>query len=194
MFYWQLSFIIILVVLLPLVAVYQHDIKHVVIGFSKRKAKVTGANMAIAKQSNCLLTAYVLADSSNYPGYDLLQTLTICDLEYDSDLRIFHKYNKNNERWFSLALASEPGTFDLDKLGATSFVGVALFMELSTLGANAKLALDDFLITLEQIQEELGGVIVDAKRQPINDVLKEKWSNYADNICRQHGTRDLFDS
>lgn len=194
MYYWQLSSIFIMFVLLALTKVYQKNITGFVAAFFKKKEKIKGSDMAIAKQSNCLLTAYVLADNSNYAGYDLLQTLTICNLEYDSDLRIFHKYNEKNERWFSLALASEPGTFDLDKLGSASFTGVALFMELATLGANAKLALDDFLVTLEQIQEELGGVIVDARRNPISNSLKDKWNNYADNICRQHGTRDLFDS
>jgi len=141
MYYWQLSSIFIMFVLLALTKVYQKNITGFVAAFFKKKEKIKGSDMAIAKQSNCLLTAYVLADNSNYAGYDLLQTLTICNLEYDSDLRIFHKYNEKNERWFSLALASEPGTFDLDKLGSASFTGVALFMELATLGANAKLAL-----------------------------------------------------
>ena len=142
---------------------------------------------------NPVVSAFVLAEHAGYAGYALLQALTICDLHYDHTSQIFHKYSTDKQAWFSLAVAKEPGTFDFDQLGSVTYPGVALFMDLSVLGAQAQAALQDFFLTLTQIQEELGGQIVDARRQPIPDVTKAEWEQYAEHITRQHGsTRDLF--
>ena len=140
-----------------------------------------------------VVSAFVLAEHDEYAGYALLQALTICDLHYDHMSQIFHKYGPNKQIWFSLAVAKEPGTFDFDQLGAVAYPGVVLFMDLSDLGVHADTALQEFFRTLTQIQEELGGTIVNARREPIADSSKKRWRQYAEHIAKQHaGTRDLF--
>jgi|GEM_PF-4003618 len=146
-----------------------------------------------AQPIDTVVSAFVLAEHDEYAGYALLQALTICDLHYDHTSQTFHKYGVNKQLWFSLAVAKEPGTFDFDQLGAVTYPGVVLFMDLSDLGVHADTALQDFFLTLTQIQEELGGAIVNARREPIADSCKKRWIQYAEHIAKQHaGTRDLF--
>lgn len=140
-----------------------------------------------------VVSAFVLAECEAYTGYALLQALTICDLRYDHKSQIFHKYGTNQQRWFSLAIAKEPGVFDFSKMGSVTYPGVVLFMDLADLGVHADAALQDFFLTLVQIQEELGGVIVDANRAPLTGQTKKKWIQYAEHVVKLNGsTPDFF--
>jgi FtsZ-interacting cell division protein ZipA len=160
---------------------------------SWRRSKPHPKPSPIAQPIDTVVSAYVLAEHQEYTGYALLQALTICDLHYDHVSQIFHKYGGNKQPWFSLAVAKEPGVFDFDQLGSVTYPGVVLFMDLSDLGRQAETALQDFFLTLSQIQEEVGGVIVNARREPIADSVKKQWLQYAEHVARQHGgTRDLF--
>ena len=140
-----------------------------------------------------LISAFIVPKSDKFNGYDLLQALTICDLSYDIGEQIFHKYNAKNERIFSLACASNSGTFNMIELGSSRYDGVVMFFELSNVMPNTVKVLDVFLQTLEQLKYELNGVIVDSLRKPIDDAKISHWYSIADKKSQQFGTLDMFD-
>jgi FtsZ-interacting cell division protein ZipA len=146
-----------------------------------------------SKKANTVITAYVVPRINVFQGYDLLQTLTICNLTYDSSLQVFHKISDNGIRLFTLASASEPGNIDIAALGSASYNGVVLFLELNSLAADARLAVDAFIETLGLITDELSGNVVNANRDEIGDAEYESWKSEADNVCKKVGTLDLFD-
>ena len=140
-----------------------------------------------------LISAFIVPKYDKFNGYDLLQALTICDLSYDIGEQIFHKYNSKNERIFSLACASEAGTFNMIELGSSSYDGVVMFFKLSDVVPNTVKVLDIFLQTLEQLKYELDGVIVDSLRKPIEESKISYWFSIADKRSQQFGTLDMFD-
>ena len=152
-------------------------------GFSPRPEK---------NKTNDIISLYILAKKNTFAGYNLLQALTICNLEYDKKLQIFHRYDSNSVRLFSLACAAEPGTFDLEKLGSREFSGVVIFMDLSTLTGSATLALDLFLETANLLEYELDAKLVDQNKNSITEEVITKWKDYADIKSRKFGTLDLF--
>jgi cell division protein ZipA len=123
----------------------------------------------------------ILAAASDKPyvGYELLQALLVVGLRFGA-MNLFHRYedNKVNTKiLFSLASASEQGTFELHKIGAFSGKGLILFLKLS----GQKDLLNAFNLMLEtgkQLVEDLGGEILDDERNLLTQektiILKNK--------------------
>jgi len=116
---------------------------------------------------------------AKFIGYDLYQSLTSAGLTY-GDMKIFHRYAEKSEKTknilFSVASAVNPGTIDLDDIGAFSTIGLTLFMDYSkqkTASATFQLMLN----TAKLLAEDLNGVILDANRQT--------WSLQSENECRR---------
>lgn len=112
----------------------------------------------------------VMAKSPHhFRGYELLQTLLSAGLRY-GDMKIFHRHQHPNGKGpilFSLASVTEPGTFDIQKIGEFNSPGVTLFMQTS------ESSFDDeryqlMLATAEQLAEELEGVVFDQSFAPIS--------------------------
>lgn len=107
----------------------------------------------------------------NYPygGYDLLQALLSAGLRYGK-MNIFHRHENPTglgSILFSVASISKPGTFDLQNMGAFTCPGLSLFMIINKV-KDASRAFDIMLETCDQLVEDLGGVILDENRQPLN--------------------------
>lgn len=104
-----------------------------------------------------------------FVGYELLQTLLAAGLRF-GEMSIFHRYidvDGKTIKLFSLARATEPGIFDINNMGAVNCNGLSLFLQVSE---NPKLnvkAFDTMLATAELLAEELNGIILDEKRQPL---------------------------
>jgi cell division protein ZipA len=118
-----------------------------------------------------LLVIYVLAEAKQpYVGYELLQALLSSGLRY-GEMNIFHRFERAHGRGtplFSLASASEPGTFDLNKMGEVSCRGLCLFLHLDEV-KDPIIAFERMVDTANQLVEDLGGDVRDARGQVFNN-------------------------
>jgi len=127
-------------------------------------------NRGSEKYSEHISALYVMAkEGQSFTGYELLQALLSAGLRY-GEMSIFHRYQEPNIQkgiLFSLASATEPGTFDMQNIGAFSCCGLTLFLR--------KLANEDeglkhyemMLRTARQLTEDLDGILMDHNRKPM---------------------------
>lgn len=85
-------------------------------------------------RSGPLLMMYLLAPRDNqFIGYELLQALLSNGMRF-GDMSLFHRHQEASGKGpvlFSLANASEDGTFEIQKMGAFATRGLCLYMHLS---------------------------------------------------------------
>ncbi len=119
-------------------------------------------------QQQVIVLSVMASNGRHFLGYELLQGLLGAGLRF-GEMSIFHRHEQSNgkgEVLFSLASATEPGTFDLQNMGAFSCVGLTLFMQ--TTGQNKdRLTFELMLSTAKQLANDLEGVVCNAERQPI---------------------------
>ena len=102
-----------------------------------------------------------------YVGYELLQALLSAELRFGS-MNIFHRYadlNRKETVLFSLASAQKPGTFDIHHMGAVSTQALSLFLKQTGNPEHDIRALDLMLETANQLIEDLGGELLDKRKQ-----------------------------
>lgn len=129
-----------------------------------------------------------------YIGYELLQTLLTAGLRFGA-MNIFHRHEDLNGRGkilFSIASASEPGTFEINKMGAYCGKGLMMFLRL-TRTKDVMQAFEIMLEAAKQIVEDLGGVILDDERQPLVQEKIEKIRKKILNFEQKQLIGDLFD-
>jgi cell division protein ZipA len=103
-------------------------------------------------------------------GYEVLQALLGCQLRFGK-MNIFHYYETRADKekiLFSVASATEPGMFDINKMGAFVGKGLTLFMRL-TEDYHDEIALEIMLDTAYQLTEALDGVLLDENRQILTE-------------------------
>lgn len=119
-----------------------------------------------------LVVINIIAKGNNrFVGYELLQALLGVGLRF-GEMSIFHKHQQPNGKGkilYSLAGATEPGTFDMNKMGAFSSNGLTLFMQLIDADHNEE-TLQDMVDTAKELAEDLDGNVYDAQRKPLNDM------------------------
>lgn len=128
-----------------------------------------------------------------YAGYELLQALLSVGLRYGK-MNIFHRHeqsNLNSPVLFSLAAATEQGTFDMPKMGGFNCKGLILFLRVANqedLGKTFELMLD----TARQLIDDLGGEILLEQKQPLNEHNLSQLRQRIDEYERAGQTEDLF--
>ncbi|MES2217033.1 MAG: cell division protein ZipA [Pseudomonadota bacterium] len=93
-----------------------------------------------------------------FASYDLVQSITATGMQY-GDMNIFHyavPSEQGSQTLFSLASATKPGDFNLDRIGDISCSGLTLFTNLPAV-ANPELAFELMLKTAEQLADDLDG-------------------------------------
>lgn len=112
-----------------------------------------------------IVVMHVAAKEQPFMGYELLQALLASGMRF-GHMNIFH-YHENNQAdgrvLFSLASATEPGTFDMQHMGAFSCTGLTLFLQLQA-GRDNYHAFDLLYKTAAQLADDLSGDLLDAKR------------------------------
>jgi cell division protein ZipA len=173
-----------------------HDKSHssVDLGFDRLDSMFThNDNATISKPVSIAITQQTLPNiitfnvlakpGQQFVGYDLLQALSGAGLRF-GDMSIFHRYqdaDRGGKAIFSLASATEPGIFDMNKMGVYTSKGLTLFMQLKEMFHNHA-ALELMHMTAEQLAEDLDGILCDDKRQPLT---QEKLNFYRECV-RQH--------
>ncbi len=130
-----------------------------------------------------LIVMYVMAKpGKKFVGYELLQSLLAAGLRF-GDMSIFHRHEQANGQGkilFSLASATEPGIFDMSKMGGFACQGLTMFMQL-TQPKQDETSIELMLKTAEQLAEDLDGVILDHTREP----LTAEMGNYYRSLVRR---------
>jgi len=112
----------------------------------------------------------VALEDAQFLGYDLLQTLLHNGFRHGA-MNIFHRHQHDNGRGavlFSLASATEPGTFELNQMGNLSYKGLTLFLRMNTL-TDPLAAFNIMLDTAANLAEDLKGALVDDQGETITE-------------------------
>lgn len=156
---------------------------HITKDYDGKKSSQEGSS------SSPLIVLYLKSPKERqYGGYELLQSLLSVGLRFGK-MNIFHRHeNKSGQGTvlFSVASAVEPGTFDLPKMGGYSCPGLTAFLSTSKL-VNPQGAFDLMLETMNQLAEDLGGDILDEKRNPLT---VEKISEIRQKIRTSKGSHE----
>lgn len=99
-----------------------------------------------------------------FSGYELLQAFSLYGLKH-GHMNIFHKMQEDDPSrvLFSLAQATEPGSFDLSDIGGIVCAGLTCFCDL-TKQPDPEAAFDYMLTILVQLAEELNATLLDAEK------------------------------
>lgn len=104
-------------------------------------------------------------DPGGFRGSELLQILLACDVRF-GEMNIFHRHEREKgqgEIQFSVANATEPGSFDLDAMETLTTPGLSFFMRLP--GPKHPLqAFDCMVETARVVVNNLGGEMRDETR------------------------------
>lgn len=129
----------------------------------KAKKKITRT------QAPSLIVLHVLAQQGKtFIGYELLQSLLSAGLRF-GEKNIFHRHEQlsgKGEILFSVASATEPGTFNLDEVGGLTCIGLSLFMNSSKVAEPEKV-LNILVDTARLLAEDLGGRVCDEQYQEL---------------------------
>jgi cell division protein ZipA len=131
--------------------------------------------IAPKKVRDLLVISIIAKPYSQFASYDLLQAIYATGMQF-GDMNIFHYYQLIDNKKipiFSLASATEPGDFNLDKMGDYSCHGLTLFTDLRQV-PSAQLAFEKMYHTALQLAEDLDGELRAGHLNPWNaDVLKQ---------------------
>ncbi|MCO7226830.1 cell division protein ZipA [Pleionea sp. CnH1-48] len=112
-----------------------------------------------------LSLALISQDEELFSGQKLLQSMIENGLRF-GDMDIFH-YNRtitdSQHKWFSVANAMNPGTFDLNIMENEQFKGLTFFMTLPGPFEPTQ-AYSKMVEVVRSIQESVGGQIIDGSR------------------------------
>ena len=116
-----------------------------------------------------LISVYILANgNSSFSGYDLLQSLLASGLRF-GEMNIFHRHEDSNgsgKVLFSLASATEPGTFNVQNMGSFNGKGLCMFMQVRGSDKDNEV-FELFIKTAQKLSDELNGSIYDDSRHPL---------------------------
>lgn len=127
-----------------------------------------------------LVLIYLVAkEGKQFVGYELLQALLSVGMRY-GDMDIFHRHQESSGKGpvlFSLASASESGTFDIHKMGAYTGRGLCMYMHLS---GNSTIDSDRFHLMIKtayELSEDLDAKLLDNERCPLSQQSLEAYQN-----------------
>lgn len=121
-----------------------------------------------------IVAIHVMAtDDKVFQGYELLQALLAAGLRHGA-MQIFHYYGEGEQILFSLASATEPGVFDLQRMGGFSCKGLTLFMNLAAV-SDPQTALDCMVETAQQLADDLGGQLEDEQHQAWTEAARQTY-------------------
>ncbi|MDD2865329.1 MAG: cell division protein ZipA C-terminal FtsZ-binding domain-containing protein [Methylococcales bacterium] len=100
---------------------------------------------------------------------DVFHVLEQLGMEYGS-MKVFERVDENRFVHFGVASMVEPGTFPDTDLENHYCPGVVFFMQFDDL-ANPREVFDDYVATAMLFAQEMDGVVLDHRRQPLTDAM-----------------------
>lgn len=144
--------------------IYSENIDAAVIGES-------GAGSFYSGVGEPLMMFLSAKDDKQLAGYELLQAILASGLRFGEG-ELFHRHQYTNGQgtiMFSLAAATDKGTFDLQNIGSFAVKGLCLYMHLS---GNPSIDEERFAIlfdTAKSLSEDLDANLLDDRRKPVLD-------------------------
>jgi len=108
-----------------------------------------------------------------FNGLDLLDAFDRAGLKYGS-VKVFERIDDQRLVDYAVASMLEPGTFPDHDLEDYFCPGIVFFMQPRELDDPATV-FEDFIDTIDQLADELDGVVWDNQRQPLSDETVEKF-------------------
>jgi cell division protein ZipA len=130
-----------------------------------------------------------------YSGYELLQALLSNGFRFGK-MNIFHRHEQLNGEGpilFSLARATEPGTFDIYDMGSCTCSGLTIFMRIADHQEPMRV-FETMLNTIKQLADDLGGEIWDERNLVLNQSVIDRWRSRIQTHIDSLYSYDLFDS
>ena len=128
-------------------------------------------------------------DRGAFVGYDLLQALASCHVHF-TDKGIFARHETiegAGKIWFYIASCQAPGTFSMSEPGKVRCEGLVLILNTDKV-EHLMDAYSAFVTTAKQLARELGGKMLDDKRQVLSERTLNLWHQY---IFEQKGLTEL---
>ena len=125
-----------------------------------------------------LIISVLARPGAQFGSYDLLQAISSTGMQF-GEMNIFHYYSVSEDKkskLFSLASATKPGDFDLDRIGDFTCRGLTLFIDLGRV-LEPGLALDTMLKTAEQLADDLDGELYVGPNKPWSPELLQQYKN-----------------
>ncbi len=146
------------------------------------------SNMESLQKPETVITVNIMAEKdAQFNGSDLLQELLTLGFKF-GDMGVFHRYQNANgqgERWFCLANAINPGTFDIDNMDAFSTPGLTLFMLLP--GPQKPLeAFENMVVAANKLKAVLGGKLEDGSHSALSLQRIQLYREQILNFQRNH--------
>jgi cell division protein ZipA len=114
----------------------------------------------------------------HFGSYDLLQAITSTGMQF-GEMNIFHYYLPTDARkkpLFSLASATKPGEFNLDRIGDFSCAGLTLFMDLRNVD-QPRSAFETMVKVAEQLADDLDGEMRAGNRILWTEAVLQQYRN-----------------
>lgn len=132
----------------------------------------------IAKEANhdLLILGVFARPGQQFASYDLLQAISSAGMQF-GEMKIFHYYLPTltgKYTLFSLASATEPGYFDMDRIGDFACRGLTLFMDPRSV-PDPEQAFELMLKTAEQLTDDLDGEMFAWPKQAWNDITLKQY-------------------
>lgn len=122
-----------------------------------------------------LIISVMARPGAVFSSYDLLHAISAAGMQF-GEMKIFHYYlptEGGRLTLFSLASATKPGHFDLDKIGDFSCAGLTLFTNLREV-PDPEEAFELMYSTAEQLAEDLDGELRGEQFIPWSDITLQK--------------------
>ena len=158
---------------------------------TQESAKTVDNTQDVKKQP---IVVYLMAPKEQkFGGYELLQVLLSAGLRFGRH-QIFHRHEHKDGRGaelFHCASAEKPGVFDPARMGGFETCGLCFFFEPDS-HHDALTTFDLMLDTIDQLIEELGGVVYDDQHQVFTKENMVKYRQRIRGIEECNTTADLF--
>lgn len=137
-------------------------------GLAARQDDETPSPQPPRDEKIIVLNIMPMEAGATFPGADLLDVFDRAGLEY-GQFDVFHRIRETPDgprSVFSVASATEPGSFDITGMAEESFRGLSLFMLLPG-PARGVDAFADMLATARRIAEQIRGEVTDHNRSTL---------------------------
>lgn len=142
-----------------------------------------------------LMVCLKAAKDCPYGGYELLQSLLANGFRF-GEMDLFHRHQQKTGHGpilFSLAAATETGSFDLAKIGGFSCPGLSLFFYMGG-QANPSNTFNLMLETAEHLADDLGGQLLDERQQSLTPEIIKRMRDNIHGAANKLYTPDLFET
>ena len=172
----------------PIEEVLSTNLEDIIIPSKTDETLQDSSNLETMQKPETVITINIMAeDGSEFSGSSLLQELLTLGFKY-GEMGVFHRYQNANgqgERWFCLANAINPGSFDLDNMEQFTTPGLTLFMLLP--GPQKPLeAFENMINAANKLQSCLGGKLEDGSHSALTQQRVQHYREEILNFQRQH--------